>query len=206
MADVDVDYRSSTFPKALFNGHLTASNSDVRAGNNLEKHDDRWAGLNGWWRELFGFYLGSSAETPKEVNTGRARVIPLNPRLKADQGVDASAHDFLKSWVVDKQPNNAVAYLSRRSYPCLEEIAQKKRKPVPPGMARFRTMIAMDKFNASTGTTTSVGEVFEPAANWSPELKEVKNGYPAEFRLVNVPSDQNARTSAWGLRLTRKGK
>jgi hypothetical protein len=189
MADVDVDYRSSTFPKALFNGHLTASNSDVRAGNNLEKHDDRWAGLNGWWRELFGFSLGSSAKPPKEVTTGRARQIPLNPRLTADQGVDASAHDFLKSWVVDKEPNNAVAYLSRRSYPCLEAIAQKKEKPVPPGMVRFRTMIAMDKFNASTGTITSVGEVFEPAANWSRELKEVKNGYPAEFRLVSVPSD-----------------
>lgn len=189
MADVDVDYRSSTFPKALFNGHLTASNSDVRAGNNLEKHDDRWVGLNGWWREVFGFSLGSSAKPPQEVTTGRARQIPLNPRLTEDQGVDASAHDFLKSWVVDKQPNNAVAYLSRRSYPCLEAIAQKKGKPVPPGMVRLRTMIAMDKFNASTGTITSVAEVFDPAANWSPELKEAKNGFPAEFRLVSVPAD-----------------
>jgi hypothetical protein len=30
-ADVDVDYRSSSFPVMLFNGHLSASNSDVRA-------------------------------------------------------------------------------------------------------------------------------------------------------------------------------
>jgi len=189
MADVDVDYRSSTFPKALFNGHLTASNSDVRAGNNLETHDDRWTGLNGWWREVFGFSLGGSAKPPKEVTTGRARNIPPNPRLTEDQGIDASVHDFLKSWVVDKEPNNAVAYLSRRSYPCLEAMAQKKGKPVPPGMVRFRTMIAMDKFNATTGTITSVGEVFEPAANWSPELKEAKNSYAAEFRLVSVPAD-----------------
>src|SRR6516165_7100790 len=48
MSDIDVDYRSSTFPKALFDGHLTAGNSDVRAGNNLDTHDNRWAGLNGW--------------------------------------------------------------------------------------------------------------------------------------------------------------
>ena len=33
-ADVDVDYRSSKSPQALFNGHLTAANSDVRAGDN----------------------------------------------------------------------------------------------------------------------------------------------------------------------------
>ena len=30
-ADIDVDYRSSKFPTALVNGHLTASNSDIRA-------------------------------------------------------------------------------------------------------------------------------------------------------------------------------
>lgn len=53
MADIDVDYRSESFPKALFSGHLTAANSDVRAGNNLDRHDDRWQGLNGWWREAF---------------------------------------------------------------------------------------------------------------------------------------------------------
>jgi hypothetical protein len=58
MADVDVDYRSSSFPKGLVNGHLSASNSDVRAGNNLDKHEDRWAGLNGWWREVFGILGG----------------------------------------------------------------------------------------------------------------------------------------------------
>jgi hypothetical protein len=32
--DIDVDYRQSQFPIMLINGHLTASNSDVRAGNN----------------------------------------------------------------------------------------------------------------------------------------------------------------------------
>ena len=38
LADVDVDYRSSSFPVMLFNGHLSASNSDVRAGDNAERH------------------------------------------------------------------------------------------------------------------------------------------------------------------------
>ena len=40
-ADIDVDYRSSSFPVALFNGHLSASNSDVRAGNNDDRHNGR---------------------------------------------------------------------------------------------------------------------------------------------------------------------
>ena len=103
LSDIDVDYRSSTFPKAQLNGHLTAANSDVRAGNNLDRHDNRWAGLNGWWREVFGM-LGGGAKSPKETATQRLGNIPLNPEVKADQGIDKSAHDFLKTWVVDKQP------------------------------------------------------------------------------------------------------
>jgi hypothetical protein len=187
MADIDVDHRSSTFPKALFNGHLTTSNSDARAGDNLDRHDDRWEGLNGWWREVFGFSLASGEEALKE--TPRAGSVPLNPRVKSDSGVDATAHDFLKCWIVDKQPNDAIAYFSRRSYPCLETIARKNQKPIPPEMVRVRVKISMEKFNAKMGTVTSVGDAFEAASNWSPELKEAKNAYPSEFRLVSVPPD-----------------
>ena len=191
MADVDVDYRSSGFPKGLVNGHLTASNSDVRAGNNLDKHDERWTGLNGWWREVFGL-LGSGGKPPKEKATQRLGNIPLNPAVKADKGIDESAHDFLKTWVVDKQPNLSVAYFSRRSYPCLEAMAQKNRKPMAPGMVRLRVEMAMNKFNTTTAAVNSVGDVFEPADQWLQELKEAKNAYPSEFRLVSVPSDIGA--------------
>ena len=38
-ADIDVDYRTSKMPQSLFNGHLTASNSDVRAGDNAQRHE-----------------------------------------------------------------------------------------------------------------------------------------------------------------------
>ena len=57
LADVDVDYRSSSFPVMLFNGHLSASNSDVRAGDNAERHAARWSGFQNWWRSFFGVGL-----------------------------------------------------------------------------------------------------------------------------------------------------
>ena len=170
MADVDVDYRSWGFPKGLVNGHLTASNSNVRAGNNLDKHDQRWAGLNGWWREVFGI-LGSGGKPPKEAATERLSKIPVNPAIKADQGIDKSAHDFLNSWVVDKKPKLSVAYLSRRSYACLEAITKKNRKPMAPGTIRLGVVTAMNHFNDATGPVGFVGDVFEPADQWLPELK-----------------------------------
>jgi hypothetical protein len=188
LADIDVDYRSSSFPKALVNGHLSASNSDVRAGNNLDRHDGRWSGLNGWWRNVFG-QLGTGAKPPKENVTQGLGRIPLNPRVKADKGVDNSAHDFLQSWVVGKEPNNSVAYFSRRSYPCLEVMPQNLRQSVPQGMVRLRTLMAMQKFSDSAGTVNSVADVFEPGDKWSQALKPAKNAYGSEFRLVGVPAD-----------------
>lgn len=188
MADVDVDYRSSTFPKGLFNGHLTAANSDVRAGDNLQRHDNRWSGLNGWWRDVFAQF-GAGSKPPKETATESLGNIPLNPAVKADEGVDKSAHDFLKAWVVDKEPNKSVAYFSRRSYPCLESIAQKGRKPAQMGMVRIRTEMAMKAFSDSSGTAASVNDVFEAADKWEPELKDAKNAFTSEFRLVKLPSD-----------------
>jgi hypothetical protein len=188
LSDVDVDYRSSGFPKGLLNGHLTAANSDVRAGDNLARHDGRWSGLNGWWRNVFG-QLGSGGAPPKEAATERLGHIPMNPGVKADQGADKSAHDFLQSWVVGKESNKSVAYFSRRSYPCLEVLAQKSTQPVPPGMIRLHTMMAMQKFSDSLGAVNSVADVFEPADKWSQTLKPAKNAYPSEFRLVNLPAD-----------------
>ena len=187
LSDVDVDYRSSGFPKGLVNGHLSAANSDVRAGNNLALHDGRWSGLNGWWRDVFG-QLGSGG-APKEAPAERLGHIPLNPGVKADQGVDKSAHDFLQSWVVAKEPNESVAYFSRRSYPCLEVLAQKSTQPVPQGMIRLHTMMAMAKFSDSLGAVNSVADVFEPADKWSQASKQAKNAYSSEFRLVSMPTD-----------------
>jgi len=185
MADIDVDYRAEGFPKVLYSGHLTAANSDVRAGNNLERHDGRWNGLNGWWRDVFG---GLGKSTPKEKATKSLGHIPLNPAVKAGGGVDNTAHDFLQSWVVEQKPNLAAAYLSRRSYACLESIARENKRPIAPGMVRLRTVMAMENYSKGQ-TLNSVEDAFAPATSWTGELKEAKNGFSNEFRLVSVPSD-----------------
>ena len=53
-ADIDVDYRSSKFPAALVNGHPRASNPDIRAGDNDDRHNQHWTGMNSWWRSVLG--------------------------------------------------------------------------------------------------------------------------------------------------------
>ena len=67
-ADIDVDYRSSRSPQSLFNGHLTSSNSDVRAGDNSKVHNSRWSGLILWWQDLFGKLPVSSSKSKDDVD------------------------------------------------------------------------------------------------------------------------------------------
>ena len=76
LADVDVDYRASSFPVMLFNGHLSASNSDVRAGDNAERHAARWTGFQNWWRSFFGVRL---ERTPDAAETTPAACAAEGP-------------------------------------------------------------------------------------------------------------------------------
>ena len=77
---------------ALFNGHLTASNSDVRAGNNYDRHLNRWTGFQNWWRSFFGVRQERAPETrrrrarwrcPKTPRAGKARHRRDGQRLPA---------------------------------------------------------------------------------------------------------------------------
>jgi hypothetical protein len=182
--DFDVDYRSSSFPSALVNGHLSAANSDVRAGDNLDRHDGRWSGLTGWWQGLFGLPLQS---TPNESKS--QTVIPLNPRVSEKEGLDAAVHDFLTSWIIEQKPNLAVAYLSPRSFPCIEEMASERGKPLERGIVKPQLMIRMAAFNSKVGKPAKVEDVLENVKPWNPRFKPVKNRYESQFLLFEVPND-----------------
>ena len=184
--DFDVDYRSSSFPSALVNGHLSAANSDVRAGDNLDRHDGRWSGLTGWWQGLFGLPLQSSS-TPDETK-GQSG-IPPNPRISEKEGLDAAVHDFLTSWIIEQKPNLTVAYFSPRSFSCVEEMASKRGKPFEPGMVKPQLMVRLAAFNNKVGKPAKVEDVLENVKPWNPRLKPVKNRYESEFLLFAVPND-----------------
>jgi hypothetical protein len=78
-ADVDVDYRTSKMPQSLFNGHLTASNSDVRAGDNEKRHEKRWSGFANWWSEVFGAVKFGDQSDEGDGPLGGAPTRPLSP-------------------------------------------------------------------------------------------------------------------------------
>jgi hypothetical protein len=188
LADVDVDYRGSSFPVALFNGHLTAANSDVRAGNNAERHAARWTGFTNWWRSFFGVRLEQAPDTLKETP---AVVLPKIPRAgKSD--IKTMVADFLKAWLVEGDAVAAMGYVSERSYACLAENA-----PDPSafdrGLAPFQILVNLRAAHDAARTHGSLGRLTTGVSLTIPGLRAISHPQQAQFALYKVPDDIAAR-------------
>lgn len=180
-ADIDVDYRSAKFPMALINGHLTAANSDVRAGGNTQMHLQRWQGLTYWWRNLFGM-----PEEDESSQNGTAEgEIPAIPR-KGDETVESAAADYLISWLVEQKPNLSAAYLSSLSYSCLEEYGPGSGKVVSAGVAPYLAANEMAAVNRAIGKVNTLQDAVEPLSLHDRNLKPVKQRYQTAFSLYRV--------------------
>ena len=136
-ADIDVDYRTSRPPRSLFNGHLTSSNSDVRAGDNARRHDRRWTGFVDWWSDLFGSVkFVDSAEAPAgPFGTAPARTpTPLPPDRPAGASIPDVAdavQEFLTDWLIRRNYRDAQAFLAPDVLPCIADSLEMDPKTSP---------------------------------------------------------------------------
>ena len=123
-ADIDVDYRSSKMPGAMFNGHLTSANSDVRAGDNHDRHTNRWSGLVAWWQQVYGDLTRKKTEGSDDLlSVGRGQIeeeLPPNrPRGAVIAEVHEATQEFLTDWLVRQDVDEALEFLSDRSLACI---------------------------------------------------------------------------------------
>jgi hypothetical protein len=179
-ADIDVDYRSSRFPMALFNGHLTAANSDVRAGNNTNLHGQRWSGLADWWQLLFG--LAGAQETVAVTQDGD---IPAQPR-KGTGNLETAVNDFLSSWLVEQKPELAAAYLSPRSFACLAEYGPQAGTDLNVGLAPYVAARDMTATVHLLGKVDSLQQVAKSYPIQDSSYKQVSQQKGAPFSLSQV--------------------
>ena len=162
-ADVDVDYRSSSGPVALFNGHLTSANSDVRAGNNFTRHVNRWTGLRNWWEGLLGLFTAQPVKPVDEtVDLAVGINVPVKSKVSADRPVSEAVFDFYKTWLVDAAPEQALAYMSVRSYACLAEF--RTGETLESGLAAHRILQHMRRGQAAYGKVSDLSEVIQGIA------------------------------------------
>ena len=186
-ADVDVDYRASTFPLGLFNGHLSAANSDVRAGDNAERHAGQWSGFQNWWRNAFGVRL----ESVPDASEAPAFALPKVPRA-GKQDIKEMVPDFLRAWLVEGDIVAAMGYVSERSYACL---AQDMHDPAAfdRGLAPVQILVNLKAAHEAVGTHGSLEGLTTGVNLTIPRLRVVPHPQQAQFVLYEVPDDLAAR-------------
>ncbi len=184
-ADIDVDYRASAFPVGLFNGHLTASNSDVRAGSNYDKHTNRWSGFQNWWRGFFGSRQ-QSAPAPADASSGTLERI-RTPRA-GRKNIEVMANDFLTAWLVEGNIIAAMGYVSDRSYACL---AQDSDNPADfdRGVAPFQLMTNLKAAYDSLGPHSSLDGLIVGTRFAAPMVRVVRQPHHAQFVIYSIPDD-----------------
>jgi len=183
-ADIDVDYRGSSFPAALFNGHLTASNSDVRAGNNYDRHLNRWAGFQNWWRSFFGV---KTEHMPEVTESTRATGLSRTPRI-GKKTVPAMTQDFLTAWLVEGNAVAALSYVSDRSYACMAQDADNPAG-FDRGLAPFQLLMQLKAAHDALGSHDSLAGLVVGTRLSRQGLRVVDQPNHAQFVVYDVPDD-----------------
>ncbi len=178
-ADIDVDYRSPGFPAALFNGHLTSANSDVRAGDNYDRHNNRWTGFQNWWGNFFGIRSAAAGGAEDE----RPGAVPATPR-GGRKNIDSMMQDFLTVWLVDHDTLGALSYFSERAYACLTEGDDSAGDKAP-----FALITALAGAQTVLGPRTSLDGVTVGVRLTMPALKLVTQPHQSRFVIYAVPDD-----------------
>ena len=186
-ADIDVDYRSSKFPAAAVNGHLSSANSDVRAGNNHERHVKRWTGFSAWWQSIFGVPLKEADIKEEELKKERGD-FPAFPRSGKGKPEEAM-YDFLNAWLVEQDPKQAIAYMAQRADICINQVDSDENKQINPGLTRYYILDRMRKANRSIGKPASLAEVAKSVPPNDPALKLIDHPHKAEFAFFETPED-----------------
>ncbi len=183
-ADIDVDYRSSSFPAVLFDGHLTSANSDVRAGRNYQTHVGRWEGFMNWWGDIFGFPT-SSTGTSKPSDADPDWGIPVVPKVSGKQPLDVAVKDFLNTWLIDHDPKQAMAYFSREAFDCVLAFEEEAETT---DFAPIRVFREMQLISGVVGSPATLEEVAKRVEVSATSLKLMDHSDSNTFALYSVPS------------------
>jgi hypothetical protein len=192
-ADIDVDYRASKTPQSMFNGHLTSANSDIRVGENSDKHGARWTGLITWWQSL-GRLAQAVPDQPDLLNLDRPEVatpLPADRPLGASpEKVEDAVQEFLTDWLVRRQYDQALEFLSPRSYACLNLDDDARGQALDARGARRELRRIMEyssgKF-AAHSNLTSVMVAFTPR---DPKRVVIDHAFRREFLLTPLTEEQ----------------
>ncbi len=192
-ADIDVDYRSSKLPAAMWNGHLTAANSDVRAGDNYKRHNNRWAGLVNWWSAILGKMPEESEESEEQAELlakeppEPATPLPPNrpPGAQIAEVWDAT-QELLTDWLV-RRNDEALEFVSDQALACAKLDDGTDPRTLTAAEARRRLQQIMKVVSSEIGRVANLTQAIDAVIPWRKTFRVVKQPFEGDFTIVETP-------------------
>jgi len=191
-ADIDVDYRSSHVPAALVNGHLSAGNSDVRAGNNYFTHAFRWQGLINWWSNVLE-QLAEGIEKELARATGskdrkRDDHLPAEGHPDAPEAgtVAATADAFLKAWLLDRDLTAARSFMTRKLVVCADVDGDSNLERVRENRIEALFLETLKEANKALGKPRSIEAAIAEIEPWQTRLKLIDHPARGAYALASL--------------------
>jgi hypothetical protein len=184
--DIDVDYRSSRLPQSAVNGHLSSSNSDVRAGSNYARHTLRWQGLVAWWRGLFA---GVPLEPPAFLSVAATSDSKDEALTYAFDRVEDASEEFFHDWLVRRKPAHAMALLSEKVAACVNVDDSEERELLKPKAARVVFRQVLDQGVAKLPNAKTLQLALRPVKTWSPQHRGVPHNHSSAFEIIEVDEE-----------------
>ncbi len=184
--DIDVDYRSSGFPAALFNGHLTAGNSDVRVGRNYPTHTSRWFGLLDWWDRNIENLLSGFSQSSKVSDVSHVAVSG-HPTLPDASTVASAADEFLTAWLVKHDTTRAASFVSQRLSACLD-VADRGAERVFRERRRVLFLTMLSTATKNVGKVDSIDQAISALRPLYKEIVPLDHQTRNAYTLAHAPS------------------
>jgi hypothetical protein len=194
-ADIDVDYRSSRLPRALFNGHLSAANSDVRAGDNVARHNARWTGMIPWWRAIFG-KLPDGQEGPRDALAEAASTdvpTPLPPDRRPGSPIDRvedAVQEFLTDWLVRREIDEALTSLSDHASACLNVDDDAEYEALDAHRTRSSLQETMRYAVSEIETPLDLTEALDAVPFLNPDRQRIAHAFDREFSMTELSLEE----------------
>lgn len=205
-ADIDVDYRSSRPPKALFNGHLTAANSDVRVGRNPRLHNGRWDGFVAWWQDVFG-QIDDVSEPSRDLLYANRPPVPTalppdRPIGAAPERIEDAVQEFLTDWLIRRHYDQALDVVSPRAYACLDLDGKAGLEALSAEQAGAELRELMEYTSSQLGRRESLTDAIVAVRAGDPSRPILSHPFSREFMLTPA-DDREARQYLCGQRVTQ---
>ena len=189
-ADVDVDYRSSKTPQAMWNGHLTSANSDIRAGKNYAIHKRQWSGLINWWTSLFGELPDQHTDRTDLFHEPPEPPIPLPPNRPLGAAMPElhdAMEEFLADWLVRRNIDEAMEFVSPNALACVNIDEDAENEILSAAQAQAELRREMRQIAEAMGHPHNLTEVIDELRPWREALRVMSHPFEKDFTIIEVP-------------------